>query len=134
MKININKFKFKKIYEMNQTVEQIIQDLKKNINHPLFKDQMEIILRDEYKYRKSIIKSEMNKIRKSFQDQLTRCIGSIVSFIFAIIWFLIVFPFKLIELFIMIIKVPYQCKEHDKLVNMVQNHPDFIKIKSGKKC
>ena len=42
MKININKFKFKKIYEMNQTVEQIIQDLKKNINHPLFKDQMEI--------------------------------------------------------------------------------------------
>ena len=48
---------------MNQTVEQIIQDLKKNTNHPLFKDQMEIILRDEYKYRKSIIKSEMNKIK-----------------------------------------------------------------------
>ena len=118
---------------MKQTTEQIIQDLKNNINHPLFKDQMEIILRDEYKYRKSIIKSEMNKIKRSFYDQLTRGIGSIVSFIFAIFWFLIIFPFRLIEVFIMIIKIPYQCKEHNKLVNMVQNHPDFIRLKNGER-
>ena len=118
---------------MKQTAEQIIQDLKNNINHPLFKEQMEIILRDEYKYRKSIIKSKMKKIKRSFYDQLTRGIGSIVSFIFAIFWFLIILPFGLIEVFIMIIKIPYQCKEHNKLVNMVQNHPDFIKLKNGEK-
>lgn len=133
MKININNFKFKKKYKMKQTAEQIIQDLKNNINHPLFKEQMEIILRDEYKYRKSIIKSKIKKIKRSFYDQLTRGIGSIVSFIFAIFWFLIILPFGLIEVFIMIIKIPYQCKEHNKLVNMVQNHPDFIKLKNGEK-
>ena len=44
MKININKLNSKKKFiKMNQTVEQIIQDLKKDINHPLFKDQMEFI-------------------------------------------------------------------------------------------
>lgn len=118
---------------MKQTTEQIIQNLKHNRKHPLFKDQMEIILRDEYKYRKSIIKSEMNKIKRSFCDQLTRGIGSIVSFIFAIFWFLVIFPFRLIGVFIKIIKIPFQCKEHNKLVNMVQNHPDFIKLKNGEK-
>lgn len=114
---------------MKQTVEQIIQDLKNNKDHHLFEEQIKIIERDELKYRKSLIKAEVNKTKKLFKDQLTRCIGSVISFIFAIIWFGIVLPFRLLKILFMYIKLPFQCKEHDKLVTMIKNHPEFEKIK-----
>lgn len=114
---------------MKETVNQIIQDLTNNKNHPLFKEQLAIISRDEYIYRQNLIKHKWNKIKRSLSDNITRGIGSILSFIFSILWFIIIFPYRCIEILIMICKLPYQCKEHKKLMNMVQSHPEFIKLK-----
>jgi hypothetical protein len=118
---------------MKQTVEQIIQDLKNNKDHHLFKEQLEIIERDELKFRKGLIKSEVNKTKRLFNDQLTRGIGSVVSFIFAIIWICLVLPFRILKIIVMMIKLPFQCKEHDKLVELVKQHPEFEKLKKGGK-
>lgn len=115
---------------MKETVEHLIQNLKNNSNHPLFKEQFMIITRDEFKFRKGLIKAKLSKIKRSISNQLTRWFGSILSFIFAILWFVFVLPLELIDVLIMLVKIPFQCREHKKLLKMVENHPDFIKLQS----
>lgn len=117
---------------MKETTENIIQILKNNINHPLFEEQIKIIMRDEYKYRMSLIKKEFNKIKKALNDQIIRCIGSVISFIFSIFWFILILPIRLLKILIMFVKIPFQCKKHNLLQEMVKEHPAFIKMKEDK--
>ena len=110
---------------MKQITEQIIQNLSTCKDKNLFHEQLELLKHNGLEYRKSQISFKINKLTKSFSNQISRGIGSIVSFLFAILWFTTIFPYRIIEILIMIIKLPFQLHEHKKIMKDLENHPKF---------
>lgn len=113
---------------MKKKVQGIVQSLKNNCNHPLFKEQLNMLTRDEYKYRTSLIRNDFNKLKKLVNDQTVRCVGSILSFLFGMFWFLVILPYKIFELIFKLCKIPFQCKRHNKLLDELSKDPEFQKL------
>lgn len=110
---------------MKQRIEQIIQNLSTCKDRDLFYEQLKILKHSEIEFRKGQISYKIKKLSKAFSNQAKRGIGSIISLLFAILWFFIIFPYKIIEISIMIIKLPFQLHEHEKIMKDLENHIKF---------
>jgi hypothetical protein len=77
----------------------------------------------------SVIEDEVEKTKKIFFDQLHRGVGSVLSFIFSILWIFIVLPVKIFGILFLLINLPIQCYRHKQLIKIISSHPEFQKMK-----
>ena len=110
---------------MKKTTEKLIQDLVKNIGHPMFFEGYSALMRDEKKYLYSEVKHDFRKLKRNISQKFSILIGCIISFCFNTIWLIFVPPFNLFQIIKKMLSIPSKVKEHQKLIDSIKSHPDF---------
>jgi hypothetical protein len=118
---------------MKKTANNLVQDLKNNIGHPLFFDGYDALMRDERKFLKNEVKSDLRKLKRNISQKFGVLIGCVCSFIFTILWLLFVPIYSFAKIMKKMFLIPFKVKEHQKLIEMIKQHPEFAEIESHHK-
>lgn len=115
---------------MKNTAEKLVEDLVNNIGHPLFFEGYDILMRDEKKFLKNQVKSEIRKLKRNISQKFGILIGCIFSFLLNLLWLIFVPIFSCFQIIKMMLLIPYKIKEHQKLIFYIQSHPEYEKIQN----
>jgi hypothetical protein len=113
---------------MKKTTEKLIQDLIKNIGHPMFFEGYSALMRDEKKHLYSEVQHDFRKLKRNISQKFGVLIGCVISFCFNTIWLIFIPPVKLFQIIKKMFSIPSKVKEHQKLINSIKSHPDFQRI------
>jgi hypothetical protein len=113
---------------MKKTTEKLIQDLIKNIGHPMFFEGYDAVMRDEKQFLLNEIKADTKKLKRKTIQKIQILFGCILSFTFAILWLLFVPALSLLKILKKMFLIPFKVKEHQKLVSLIKNHKDYPEI------